>query len=99
MESGAFGSGGDGDASTAESAPADGGSDSDVDAEVHDFDGDGVLPEALTSLHSVKSYAQRQAQLAQDCHEVDRLIGGWEKLRHDIRSVFISFILSMVPVS
>jgi hypothetical protein len=58
-----------------ESGPADGGSDSDVDTDVHDFTKDGVLPDALTSLHAVKSYAQRQAQLAQDCHEVDRLIG------------------------
>jgi hypothetical protein len=80
LESGIAGAGGDGDASTAESTPADGGSDSDVDAEVHDFNGDGVLPEALTSLHSVKSVAQRHAQLAQDCHEVDRVIGFSEPL-------------------
>ena len=49
-------------------------SDSDVDAEVHDFDGEGALLEALTSLHSVKSAAQRSAQLAADCHEVDKVI-------------------------
>ena len=49
-------------------------SDSDVDAEVHDFDGEGALPEALTSLHSVKSAAQRNAQLAADCHDVDKII-------------------------
>jgi hypothetical protein len=51
------------------------GSDSDVDEEEHDFTADGVLPEALTSLHTVKSAAQRNAQLAADCHEVDRVVG------------------------
>ena len=40
------------------------GSDSDVDADAHDFTADGVLPEALTSLHTVESGAERAAQLA-----------------------------------
>ena len=33
------------------------------------------LPEVLTSLHTVKSAAQRNAQPAADCHEVDRVVG------------------------
>ena len=51
------------------------GSDSDVDADAHDFTADGVLPEALTSLHTVKTATERAAQLAQDCHQVQTTIG------------------------
>ena len=36
------------------------GSDSDVDADAHDFTADGVLPEALTSLHTVKQHQHAQ---------------------------------------
>ena len=49
-------------------------SDSDVDAEVHDFDAQGALPEVLTALHTVKSGPQRNAQLAADCHEDDKVV-------------------------
>lgn len=52
-----------------------GSADSDVDEEEHDFTAEGALPEALTSLHTVKTAAQRSAQLAADCHEVDRAVG------------------------
>ena len=46
------------DAASAASQP---GSDSDVDAGAHDFTADGVLPEALTSLHTVKTATERAA--------------------------------------
>ena len=39
-------------------------SDSDVDASIHDFTSDGVLPEAITSMHLVKKPQERAAQLA-----------------------------------
>ena len=39
----------------AASAASQSGSDSDVDADAHDFTADGVLPEALTALHTVKT--------------------------------------------
>ena len=51
------------------------GSDSDVDPEGHDFNSDGMLPEALTSLHTVKTSSERSAQLAADCHEVSTVVG------------------------
>ena len=51
------------------------GSDSDVDADAHDFTADGVLPEALTSLHTVKTASERAAQLAADCHPVSSIVG------------------------
>ena len=51
------------------------GSDSDVDADTHDFTADGVLPEALTSLHTVKTASERAAQMASDCHQVSSIIG------------------------
>ena len=38
-------------------AVSESGSDSDVDASAHDFTADGQLPEALTSLHTVKTAA------------------------------------------
>ena len=41
-------------------------SDSDVDASTHDFTADGVLPEAITSLHVVRKPHERAAQLAAD---------------------------------
>ena len=49
--------------------------DSDADADTHDFDSNGVLPDALTTLHNVKSPNQRAAQLSADCMEVDHLDG------------------------
>ena len=51
------------------------GSDSDVDASMHDFTSEGTLPEALTSMHVVKTPQERAAQLAADCHEVRSVIG------------------------
>ena len=51
------------------------GTDSGVDADAHDFTADGVLPEALTSLHTVKTASERAAQLALDCHLVSSIIG------------------------
>ena len=51
------------------------GSDSDVDPEGHDFNTDGMLPEALTSMHTVKTSSERAAQLAADCHEVSTVVG------------------------
>ena len=50
-------------------------SDSDVDARTHDFTSDGMLPEALTSMHLVKKPQERAAQLAADCHEVRSMVG------------------------
>ena len=50
-------------------------SDSDVDASTHDFTSDGVLPEAITSLHLVKKPQERAAQLAVDYHEVRSVVG------------------------
>ena len=38
-----------------ESVSGGSGSDSDVDASAHDFTAEGVLPEALTSVHMVKT--------------------------------------------
>ncbi len=49
--------------------------DSDVDPTIHDFNAEGVLPEAITSVHSVKTVAQKHALLAKDCCEVDSIIG------------------------
>ena len=63
------------DAEAPEGAGSQSGSDSDVDADAHDFTADGVLPEALTSLHTVKSASERAAQLAQDVHLVNTVIG------------------------
>ena len=40
------------------------GSDSDLDSEGHDFNVDGVLPEALTSMHTVKTSSERAARLS-----------------------------------
>ena len=51
------------------------GSDSDVDADAHDFTADGVLPEALTSLHAVRTASERAAQLASDFHQVSSIVG------------------------
>ena len=51
------------------------GSDSDVDADAHDFTADGVLPEALTSLHTVRTASERAAQLASDFHQVSSIVG------------------------
>ena len=48
---------------------------SDVDPDTHDFDSNGVLPEAITSVYAVRSAAQRAAQLAKDCNQVDNIIG------------------------
>ena len=59
----------------AASAASQSGSDSDVDADAHDFTADGVLPEALTSLHMVKTASERAAQLASDCHLVSSIVG------------------------
>ena len=59
----------------AASAASQSGSDSDVDADAHDFTADGVLPEALTSLHTVKTASERAAQLASDCHVVSSIVG------------------------
>ena len=59
----------------AASAASQSGTDSDVDADAHDFTADGVLPEALTSLHTVKTASERAAQLASDCHLVSSIIG------------------------
>ena len=59
----------------AASAASQSGSDSDVDADAHDFTADGVLPEALTSLHTVKSAPERSAQLAADWHLVSTIVG------------------------
>ena len=42
---------------------------------MHDFTSDGTLPEALTSMHVVKTPQARAAQLAADCHEVRATIG------------------------
>ena len=50
-------------------------SDSDVDPSMHDFTSDGTQPEALTSMHVVKTPQVRAAQLAADCHEVRATIG------------------------
>ena len=49
--------------------------DSDVDPDTHDFDANGVLPEAITSVYAVRSSAQRAAQLAKDCNQVDNTLG------------------------
>ena len=49
--------------------------DSDADGDTHDFDSNGLLPDALTTLHNVKSPSQRAAQLSADCMEVDQLVG------------------------
>ena len=46
-------------------------SDSDMDPDMHDYNADGQLPEALTSMHSVKTTAERAAQLSLDSHVVD----------------------------
>ena len=51
------------------------GSDSDVDASMHDFTSEGTLPEALTSMHVVKTPQERAAQLAADVHEVRSVVG------------------------
>ena len=51
------------------------GSDSDVDASMHDFTSEGTLPEALTSMHVVKTPQERAAQLAVDVHEVRSVVG------------------------
>ena len=59
----------------AASAVSQSGSDSDVDADAHGFTADGVLPEALTSLHMVKTASERAAQLASDCHLVSSIVG------------------------
>ena len=56
-------------------AVSESGSDSDVDASAHDFTADGQLPEALTSLHTVKTAAERAAQLSWDVHQVNSIIG------------------------
>ena len=58
-----------------ESVSGGSGSDSDVDASAHDFTAEGLLPEALTSVHMVKTPHERAAQLAADCHEVRSTIG------------------------
>ena len=50
------------------------GSDSDAH-EYHEFTADGILPEALTALHMVKSDSERAAQLAQYCHDVYSSLG------------------------
>ena len=50
-------------------------SDSDVDEDAHDFTEDRRLPEALTSMHTVKTAAERAAQLAADCYEVCTVVG------------------------
>ena len=62
-------------AGDAEDAASQSNSDSDVDADAHDFTADGVLPEALTSLHTVKTASERAAQLASDCHLVSSIVG------------------------
>ena len=49
--------------------------DSDVDPDLHDYDANGTLPEALTSVYSVRSAGQRLAQLAKDCNQVDNTLG------------------------
>ena len=59
---------------TAPAAPVDD-SDSDVDDAVHDFNSDGLLPEAITSVHSVRSQGQKNAFLAKDCCLVDSVVG------------------------
>ena len=59
----------------AASAASQSGSDSDVDADAHDFTADGVLPEALTAMHTVKTASERAAQLASDCHLVSSIVG------------------------
>ena len=51
--------GGDGDVDMDPASNS--GSDSDVDGEAHDFTADGVLPEALTSLHTVKQHQNAQS--------------------------------------
>ena len=51
------------------------GADSDVDADAHDFTADGVLPETLTSVHTVKTASERAAQLTADWHQVNTIIG------------------------
>ncbi len=51
------------------------GSDSDTDADEHDCTADGGLPEALTSMHAVMTASERAAQLAADCHEVEKVVG------------------------
>ena len=58
-----------------ESVSGGSGSDSDVGASAHDFTAEGLLPEALTSIHMVKTPHERAAQLAADCHEVRSTIG------------------------
>ena len=62
-----------GDAAAADGAASD--SDTDVDVEMHDYTADGVLPEALTTLHSVKTAAQKAAQLAADWGDIDTELG------------------------
>ena len=47
----------------------------DVDQDMHDFTADGVLPEALTSMHSVKTASQKAAHLASDWGEIDAELG------------------------
>ena len=46
-----------------------------MDAEAHDFTADGVLPETLTSMHTVGTSSECAVQLAADCHEVSSVIG------------------------
>ena len=65
--------GGDGDVDMDPASNS--GSDSDVDGEAHDFTPDGVLPEALSSLHTVKTASERAAQLTADWHQVNAIIG------------------------
>ena len=68
--------GGGGDTMPVASEGTDAGEeDSDADGETHDFDWNGVLPDALTALHSVKSPNQRAAQLAADCNKVGTVLG------------------------
>ena len=62
-------------AGDSEDAASQSNSDSDVDADAHDFTADGVLPEALTSLHTVKTASERAAQLASDFHQVSSIVG------------------------
>ena len=47
----------------------------DVDCDAHDYTADGVLPEALTTLFSVKTGPQKEAQLASDWGEIDKEVG------------------------
>ena len=65
---------GDADMVDAASAASPSGSDKDLDADAHDFTADRVLPEALTSLHTVNTASEHAAHLASDWHWVSSII-------------------------